>query len=112
CARRGVGVLSFSAICYGRMLQGDGAPSAADCYRYSLSQPGVTAAISAPRRHRELVENLEVIARPTLEALDLERLRAHGAKVYRGNVLFNRLIREAPDARAKLRALLEEPGES
>ena len=43
------------------MLSGPGAPSAADCYRYSLSQPGVTACISAPRRPEELIENLAAL---------------------------------------------------
>ena len=65
---RGTAIVTFSALCYGRMVSGPGAPSPADCYRYSLSQPGVTACISAPRRTHELVENVaalrEARARP------------------------------------------------
>ena len=57
----GVGVLSFSALCYGRLLRRPpqapaalATPRAEECYRYSLAQPGVSACLSAPRRPREL----------------------------------------------------------
>lgn len=97
---RGVGVLGFSALCYGRLLRRvPGAtgepPDAADCYRYTLSQPGVSAVISAPRRRRELEENLEVLARPTLEPEAITRLREHGAHVHRESERFNQLVRQA-----------------
>jgi aryl-alcohol dehydrogenase-like predicted oxidoreductase/HEAT repeat protein len=96
----GVGVLGFSALCYGRLLRRvpgstSEPPSAADCYRYSLSQPGISAVISAPRRQRELEENLEVLARPTLEPEVLARLREHGAQVHRESERFNQLVRQA-----------------
>lgn len=96
----GVGVLTFSNLCYGRMLKRPESaphltpPSAADCYRYSLSQPGVSASISAPRRFRELEENLAVLKNPTLNDADLDRLRVFGAEVYTGNKGFNKLIRQ------------------
>ena len=95
---RGVGVLTFSALCYGRLLRPvEGAPGdppkAADCYRYSLSQPGVTACISAPRRFRELSHNLEVLAAPTLDEAAAAALREHGALVHRENRRFDRLLR-------------------
>ena len=67
---RGTGMLTFTATCYGRLLRpapGEPAdlalPSAVDCYRYALSQPGVGACLSAPRNHRELRQNLEVLER-------------------------------------------------
>ena len=104
----GAGILTFSALCYGRMVAGAGAPSAADCYRYSLSQPGVTACISAPRRHRELVENLEVLARPVLDEPALAALRAHGQGVRIENQRFGSLIRQPTrDAAAAAMAMLE-----
>jgi aryl-alcohol dehydrogenase-like predicted oxidoreductase len=98
---REVGVLTFSALCYGRMLRavpGSGAaPSAADCYRYSLSQPGVTACISAPRRHAELVHNLSVLDAPVLDPAAADALRAHGQRVHDRNKDFNALIRREPE---------------
>ncbi len=90
---RGVGVIAFSALLYGRMLAG-GAASAADCYRYALSQPGVSACLSAPRRFHELSENLAVLRRPALDAGEIARLRAHGAQVYADNRAFQALVRE------------------
>jgi HEAT repeat protein len=96
-AAAGVGVLGFSALCYGRMLQPssvfESGPAAADCYRYSLSQPAVAACISAPQRNRELLENLDVLARPTLDPLLQEALRAHGREVYADSKRFDRLLR-------------------
>lgn len=105
---RGVGVLTFSALCYGRMVAGPGAPSAADCYRYSLAQPGVSACLSAPRRHRELLENLEVVARPELPSEAVAALRQHGAGVRIENQRFGELIRRPTrDAAAAAMAMLE-----
>jgi hypothetical protein len=96
-AAAGVGVLGFSALCYGRMLQPssvfESGPAAADCYRYSLSQPAISACISAPQRPRELLENLDVLDRPTLDPLVQEALRAHGREVYADSKRFDRLLR-------------------
>ncbi len=112
---KGAGVITFTALCYGRMLQGDGAPSAQDCYRYSLAQEGVTATISAPRRHRELVENLEVLGAGAMTAEEIERVRVHGARVRVESQKFNALIRQPTrDAAAAAMAMLEDalaPGE-
>lgn len=98
----GVGVLGFSALCYGRMLRPSavferGAP-AADCYRYSLSQPAVAACISAPSRHRELVENLELLEASTVDGSRQEVLRAHGKEIYADNKRFDRLLRRGGTA--------------
>lgn len=99
-AARGVGILSFSALCYGRMLQRDPAdpasvpPTATECYRYSLSQPGVSACWSAPRRRSELLENLDALTAPALDAAAQARLRAHGAHVRADNREFDALVRK------------------
>lgn len=112
---KGAGVITFTALCYGRMVKGDGAPSAQDCYRYSLAQEGVTATISAPRRHRELVENLEVLRAGAMTAEEIERVRVHGARVRVESQKFNALIRQPTrDAAAAAMAMLEDalaPGE-
>lgn len=96
---REVGVLSFSATSYGRLLEaspnGPRPPSAAECYRYSLAQSGVTACVSAPRGGRELIENLEVIAEPSLAGGDtrLAELRAHGRRIREESLDFGGHIR-------------------
>lgn len=127
CAERGVGVLTFSALCYGRLLrpvQGEAGdadsaplPTATECYRYSLSQPGVAAVISAPRSFRELYDNLAVLESPSLadEPQTLARLRAHGRKVRAEDRRFNTLVRRAHEGplppfavRKELLALLDQ----
>lgn len=87
CRALGVGVLTFSNVCYGRMLAHTDVPlsaqiTAADCYRYSIAQPGVHACIAAPRRRRELVDDLAVLEAPSLAADRLTEMRAHGNAVY------------------------------
>lgn len=104
---KGTAILTFSALCYGRMVSGPGAPSAVDCYRYALAQPGVTACISAPRRHDELVENLAALTAPPLPAAQLAAMRAHGAGVRAESHRFNTLMRQPTrDAAAAARELL------
>jgi aryl-alcohol dehydrogenase-like predicted oxidoreductase/HEAT repeat protein len=117
-AERGTGVLGFSALCYGRMLRRHGEepdaapPSAADCYRYTLGQPGVAAVISAPRRRDELEASLPVLAAPALSAGAAERLRRHGERVYQASRALNALVRKTElvprETRALLDALLDE----
>lgn len=103
----GTAILTFSALSYGRMLSGPNAPTAADCYRYSLAQPGVTAVISAPRRRSEVRENLAALANPTLTIEQLAELRAHGIGVRAENQRFNTLLRQPTrDAAAAARELL------
>src|SRR5262249_46891548 len=111
---RGTAILTFSALTYGRMLSGSGAPSASECYRYTLSQPGVTACISAPRRHRELVENLTVLADPQLPVERLAALREFGIGVRAESQRFNTLLRQPTrDAAAAAREMLaSEPAPS
>ncbi|MEJ7604623.1 MAG: aldo/keto reductase, partial [Kofleriaceae bacterium] len=105
---RGTAIVTFSALCYGRLLTGPGAPTASECYRYSLSQPGVVACISAPRRRRELVANLEVLRDPTLTPARIEELRAHGLGVRAESQRFNTLMRQPTrDAAAAAREMLE-----
>jgi aryl-alcohol dehydrogenase-like predicted oxidoreductase len=104
---KNVGVITFSALVYGRMLSPassgvglvrDGETerfSAADCYRYTLAQPGVSVCLSAPRRQRELEENLDVLRSPALDPDVARRLREHGARVRAENRAFMSLVREA-----------------
>jgi HEAT repeat protein/diketogulonate reductase-like aldo/keto reductase len=100
-AARGVGVLGFSATCYGRLLRPVAGspvplPTAAECYRYSLSQPGVSACISAPRRAMELVENLAVLETPGLSEARMAELRLHGRAVREESLEFGRHLRRFP----------------
>ena len=101
CAERNIGVITFSTLCYGRLLRD---ASASECYRYSLAQHGVTACWSAPRSSVELRENLSVLPSLNipLEADVIDRLRAIGKAVREEDRRFNALLRKghegAPEA--------------
>jgi aryl-alcohol dehydrogenase-like predicted oxidoreductase len=92
----GRGLITFNNLCYGRLLRPRGnhvPPSAADCYRYSLSQPGVAVSMSAPATFEQLQKNLEVMRDPHLPDERRQALLAYGADLYQDEVLFRQLIR-------------------
>lgn len=115
---KGTGILTFTATCYGRLLRptADMAesklaalPTAADCYRYSLSQPGVSASLTAPRNREELLENLEVLDGEKLDPRAMAAIRTHGVAVRAENRRFDTLVRRAPGGpNDRLRALLDD----
>lgn len=115
---RGTGILTFTATCYGRLLRPAREteaspviqlPTAADCYRYSLSQPGVSASLTAPHNRDELLENLEVLDGEKLDPRGMEAIRAHGVAVRAENRRFDTLVRRAPGGpNDRLRALLDD----
>jgi aryl-alcohol dehydrogenase-like predicted oxidoreductase len=87
CSELGVGVLTFTNLCYGRMLHKTRVPvsspvTAADCYRYSLAQPGVHGCIAAPRRYSELAEDLAAVDDPAVTHARIDEMRAHGDEIY------------------------------
>jgi len=115
---RGTGILTFTATCYGRMLRPTlqtteasviEFPTAADCYRYSLSQPGVSACLTAPRNRDELFENLEVLDGKDMGHEAVTKIRAHGVAVRAENRRFDTLVRRAPGGpHDRLHELLDE----
>jgi aryl-alcohol dehydrogenase-like predicted oxidoreductase/HEAT repeat protein len=115
---KGTAVLTFSALCCGRLLERSrvapdvSAPTAADCYRYSINRPGVSACISAPRHHKELVENLAVLEAPMLPETRAAAIAAHGARIREENVRFNELIRRGDAHALELALRLEEESDT
>jgi aryl-alcohol dehydrogenase-like predicted oxidoreductase len=92
----GASVLTFNNTCYGRLLSGQGGlapPAAADCYRYSLAQPGVTACLSAPATLEELEENLAALRDLELPPDRRRLLQAQGDLVYQEDSVFRKLVR-------------------
>lgn len=145
CAQKQIGVITFSALSYGRLLRpqpvthesvlGSAAanemiaqesdrgahtlpasldgmgplPTAAECYRYTLSQVGVSACWSAPRSYSELVENLEVLAAPALPDADCARLRRQGELVHAEDRRFRAFLRKGSDGAPELLAEIRPP---
>jgi aryl-alcohol dehydrogenase-like predicted oxidoreductase len=96
-AALGTGLITFNNTCYGRLLQARAdapPPRPADCYRYSLAQPGVTASLSAPATLEELEENLRALREPELPEDRLRSLLAQGERVYAEDTTFRKLVRE------------------
>lgn len=91
-----VGLLAFNVTCYGRLLLPHGdttPPSPADCLRYTMSRPGVTACWSAPATLEQLDENLSALHDPELPDDQLRNLLRHGDNVYREDSIFRRTVR-------------------
>lgn len=87
----GSGLITFSNLCYGRMLEEGADPRA--CYRYSLSFPGVQAVLSAPSTHEQLRRNLEVLDDQTLTDADRATVQSAGERLYRRNRAFSHGVR-------------------
>jgi hypothetical protein len=95
-AASGHGLITFNNTCYGRLLRprpGLPPPSAADCYRYTLSQPGVAACLSAPATLEQLQENLDALRDPALPDDRRRELLEQGAALYQDETVFRRLVR-------------------
>jgi aryl-alcohol dehydrogenase-like predicted oxidoreductase len=93
---RGTSLITFSNTCYGRLLEprdGMAPPSAADCYRYSLMQPGVRACLSAPASLAQLEENLAALHEPHLPEERRRYLQAFGERLYEEETMFRRFVR-------------------
>ncbi|MFN3198991.1 MAG: hypothetical protein ACE366_11390 [Bradymonadia bacterium] len=90
----GAEIITFSNLCYGQMLKARGGQplpfTAADCYRYALSQKAVKISLSAPRVVKQLNANLDVLADPTLSPERQAMMRAYTQPI-RGET--RRLIR-------------------
>jgi aryl-alcohol dehydrogenase-like predicted oxidoreductase len=96
--RRRAGLITFSNLCYGRMISelpgwGEEPPSARDAYRYTLSHEAVSACWSAPSTVAQLRENLSALDAGPMSEEELARLRAYGRALYRRNVGFDRFVR-------------------
>jgi HEAT repeat protein len=95
--QRGTSLITFSNTCYGRLLEpriGLPPPRAADCYRYTLMQPGVRACLSAPASLAQLEENLEALRDPVLPSERLSHLLSIGEKLYEEETVFRNFVRD------------------
>lgn len=92
----GTSLITFNNLCYGRLLQpvaGLTPPTPADCYRYTLSFPQVTACWSAPATVEQLEHNLAVLRDPHLSDEKRDHLERFGAALYREEKVFEQLVR-------------------
>jgi len=82
------GTVSFTATRWGQLLKakkmpaGEKPPTAADCYRFVLSHPGVDVCMSGARTVEEMRENLAVLESGPMTGAEIERMRRIGDFVY------------------------------
>jgi hypothetical protein len=81
--------VAFTALCWGdllnpkRMPPGEAPLTAAECYRFALSDPHVQAAITGPKTDEEMRHALGVFRDGPLEPDEMARVRTIGEHVYR-----------------------------
>jgi hypothetical protein len=68
-------------------------PPAADCYRYTLTQPGVRACLSAPATLTQLEDNLAALRDPVLPEERRDYLLSFGERLYEEETVFRKLVR-------------------
>jgi HEAT repeat protein len=89
---RGTAVITFNNTCYGRLLDGT-AFRPSDCFRFTLTTPGVSACFTAPSSLDQLEENLDALSHPELPTEVRERLLKRGVWMYREDAVFRRTVR-------------------
>jgi HEAT repeat protein len=88
---RGTSILTFNNTCYGRLLDPAFRPS--DCFRFTLTTPGVSACFTAPATLEQLEENLDALRNPALADDVRDRLIRRGEWLYREDTVFRKTVR-------------------
>jgi aryl-alcohol dehydrogenase-like predicted oxidoreductase len=82
------GVVVFTATAWGRLLSrkkmppGESPLSAADCYRFALSHPGVDVCMMGARSTDQVRENLRALDLGPLDTHEISRIRRIGDHIY------------------------------
>lgn len=82
------GVVAFTATCWQKLLKakkmppGVSQPSAADCYRFVLSNPAVDVCMMGAKTIDQMRENLKIPDSDPMTAEELERMRTIGNHIY------------------------------
>jgi aryl-alcohol dehydrogenase-like predicted oxidoreductase len=82
------GVVVFTATCWRKLMKpkrmppGERPLTAAECYRFVLSNPDVNVCITAPSTEAQLDENLAALRAGPLDEEEMARVRRIGAHVY------------------------------
>lgn len=87
--RHGSGLVGYTATCWTRLLRrprgwnrGWPVPSAADCYRFVLSNPHVDVCLTAPRSLAQLKENVAALSLGPVGGDEMAFMRAFGDEVH------------------------------
>ncbi len=83
------GIVVFTATCWRKPLKAKNMPAgeapltAADCYRFVLSNPNVNVCITGPSSARQMEENLAALAGGPLSDEEMARVKRIGDHIYR-----------------------------
>ena len=82
------GIVNFTATAWGKLLAGkrmpDGEtpPTAADCYRFVLSQEKVDVTLTGPKDLEQMQQNLSVLDSGPMDEQEMARMRRIGDHIY------------------------------
>ena len=85
------GIVSFTGTCWKRLLNpkkmpaGEVAPTAADCYRFVLTNPSVDICMMGAKDIEQMRENLSVLEQGPMSGAELDRMRRIGDFIHTGN---------------------------
>jgi aryl-alcohol dehydrogenase-like predicted oxidoreductase len=87
---KNVGIVAYTATRWTYLLRrpkeypkNERVPTAADCYRFVLSNPHVDVCLTAPRKLKDFEENLAGVRRGALAEDDMSFMKSFGDAVYR-----------------------------
>ncbi|MBC8246713.1 MAG: aldo/keto reductase [Deltaproteobacteria bacterium] len=90
------GVVSFTATAWQKLLKpkkmppGEPVPTAADCYRFALSHPGVDVCMMGAKNIDQMRENLTILESGPMTAEELKRMKKIGDMVYKRKIRIGR----------------------
>jgi predicted aldo/keto reductase-like oxidoreductase len=97
---RASGIVAFTATRWGTLLKAPRGlppdvpvPTAGDCYRFVLSNPGVSTCLSGPKDEAELRHALAALEKGPMDDAELAWMRRFGDCVYAANDVRNRVER-------------------
>jgi predicted aldo/keto reductase-like oxidoreductase len=82
------GIINFTATAWGKLLNpkkmpaGEKPPTAAECYRFVLSNPAVDVCMTGTKTVEQMRENLSVLEQGPMSDAELERMRRIGDHIY------------------------------
>lgn len=82
------GVSIYTATCWGKLVNqknmphGEAPVSAADCYRFVLSNPAVDLCMIGPRTEQQMKEGLSGLTKGPLSEIEMDRIRKIGDHVH------------------------------
>lgn len=71
-------IVAYTATRWGKLLEGEGAMTPEECYRFALSNANVDVVLSGPATYAELEQNARGVAQGPLPAQRLDEVRAFG----------------------------------